>query len=608
MHNALFLNELVANICSYVDKQADLAALARTCSDFHEPAIQFLWANLSTLVPLLMTLPHDAWEVDRYCSRIKILRRLLPKDWNRFLKYSRHVQTLGQIRAGPRSVYIDIGTSKCFEQLCAMRPVKTLLPKLRIFTWSQMEHADAELPTSLSMLGTRLTEVDIEFPQTEHSDSDDFGDSLNEDGAQGRGQSELEMVIPRSLLMLTKHAPNLRHFLLITPQNCDDSADIIAALSSTIGAFRRLKFFICNTIPLNEAGIEALASLPDLASCKILLQENPVWPADKSLTNTFRRLKWLTITGSTIAVVSVANVMVFPKVKNLDLHIVDHPDAQTAAGFLPALRRGFSPSELRYLCVSCSCSDSPSEALTQPESIVLDPSGLYALLDFTELRSFWFSPVWAYNLEDVDVLAVARAWPRLMDFALRTKHAPYFKPYLRTSLRSLAHLAAHCPELRSIYLNVDATVGFIQHRSPVAEYILQDPELYGDLPADPGPPINVKTYSPPRAGGRTVRSASRVIQLDVGYSKIEPVLFEAVTEFLAAVFPEVSSVGETPHRLELTHNEQEIEYRRCWETVSLCVGLMHHGRMDERRRWRYPAAPVLEMEGDRQSDEDSGDE
>ncbi|KAI0647905.1 hypothetical protein C8Q79DRAFT_538646 [Trametes meyenii] len=66
MYKALFVNELVANICSYVDKRADLAALARTCSGFREPAIHFLWENLYTLAPLLRTLPRDAYGVDKY--------------------------------------------------------------------------------------------------------------------------------------------------------------------------------------------------------------------------------------------------------------------------------------------------------------------------------------------------------------------------------------------------------------------------------------------------------------------------------------------------------------------------------------------------------------
>ncbi len=33
--------------------------LARTCSQFHEPAISVLWQSLNNIVPLLYTLPSD---------------------------------------------------------------------------------------------------------------------------------------------------------------------------------------------------------------------------------------------------------------------------------------------------------------------------------------------------------------------------------------------------------------------------------------------------------------------------------------------------------------------------------------------------------------------
>ncbi|KAI0647906.1 hypothetical protein C8Q79DRAFT_538507 [Trametes meyenii] len=165
-----------------------------------------------------------------------------------------------------------------------MRPVKTLPPKLRFLRWSEDNHGDADLPIFLSTLGSKLTEVDIEFLKT--------GDSLSdEDDTREIGRNGYERAITPSIFMPMKHAPNLCHLRLTTGRTCDDAADIIATLSSTIGAFRRLRFFICKTIPLNEAGVEALASLPDLSSCKILLQDNLVWPADKSPANTCRLLK-----------------------------------------------------------------------------------------------------------------------------------------------------------------------------------------------------------------------------------------------------------------------------------------------------------------------------
>lgn len=42
-----------------------LAALARTCRTFHDPALDILWYELSSLLPLLSTLPPDLCVITR---------------------------------------------------------------------------------------------------------------------------------------------------------------------------------------------------------------------------------------------------------------------------------------------------------------------------------------------------------------------------------------------------------------------------------------------------------------------------------------------------------------------------------------------------------------
>jgi hypothetical protein len=38
-------------------------ALLRTSTMFYEPALDMLWSNLDTMVPLVMCLPRDAWKI-----------------------------------------------------------------------------------------------------------------------------------------------------------------------------------------------------------------------------------------------------------------------------------------------------------------------------------------------------------------------------------------------------------------------------------------------------------------------------------------------------------------------------------------------------------------
>ena len=47
---------------SYTDINQTVAALARTCKTFSEPALDGLWHSLLTIGPLLRTFPEDVWQ------------------------------------------------------------------------------------------------------------------------------------------------------------------------------------------------------------------------------------------------------------------------------------------------------------------------------------------------------------------------------------------------------------------------------------------------------------------------------------------------------------------------------------------------------------------
>ena len=69
MHRALFIREILFHICSALDRdcKADLAALARTCQTFKEPALDVLWEHLSGLSPLARCLP-EVCKFNRVCA------------------------------------------------------------------------------------------------------------------------------------------------------------------------------------------------------------------------------------------------------------------------------------------------------------------------------------------------------------------------------------------------------------------------------------------------------------------------------------------------------------------------------------------------------------
>jgi len=72
MHYCLHIEEILASIFEFVhcnvpslshDKRSVLA-LVKTCRTFSLPARRVLWKNLSSPIPLLLTMPRDLWHVE----------------------------------------------------------------------------------------------------------------------------------------------------------------------------------------------------------------------------------------------------------------------------------------------------------------------------------------------------------------------------------------------------------------------------------------------------------------------------------------------------------------------------------------------------------------
>ena len=78
MHHALYIEEILLSIFSYcytiVSRwpprptrrqrwyaNVNLAALARTCRTFKEPALDMIWGELDDLTPLVRCLPETSW-------------------------------------------------------------------------------------------------------------------------------------------------------------------------------------------------------------------------------------------------------------------------------------------------------------------------------------------------------------------------------------------------------------------------------------------------------------------------------------------------------------------------------------------------------------------
>ncbi|KAJ7605654.1 hypothetical protein FB45DRAFT_692084, partial [Roridomyces roridus] len=161
MHPCLRIAEIVDLIFEEL-KECDLtrnrtlAALARTCRGFHEPALDVLWSEQCTLRHVLKCLPSNLWEEIPGKSGKTVLVRLRlgessssmtlqritgtiqAKDWDRPMFFARRIQTLSLDRYVDKESFPDVTV---LEAISAGFPQDYLFPNLRTLRWRPDQHA-----------------------------------------------------------------------------------------------------------------------------------------------------------------------------------------------------------------------------------------------------------------------------------------------------------------------------------------------------------------------------------------------------------------------------------------------------------------------------------
>ncbi|EIW79837.1 hypothetical protein CONPUDRAFT_138035 [Coniophora puteana RWD-64-598 SS2] len=84
MHACLEVAEMRAAICNNVADPPALLALAMTCRDFRDPALDELYYEIHSLAHLLMCMPRDLWAIETTENHGRLLlfrRAMLRRDW-----------------------------------------------------------------------------------------------------------------------------------------------------------------------------------------------------------------------------------------------------------------------------------------------------------------------------------------------------------------------------------------------------------------------------------------------------------------------------------------------------------------------------------------------
>ncbi|KIJ08723.1 hypothetical protein PAXINDRAFT_120203, partial [Paxillus involutus ATCC 200175] len=137
MHRCLQITEILLEIFEVVftskNRYPDLAGLARTCRSFSEPALDRLWHNQPSLLPLVMCFPRDILAFSDYnhvaILTVKFTKAPSVQDWERPSVYAKRIRTIMiDSSRGIDKCELDASVLKTLLQSCPSTP---LLPNLR---------------------------------------------------------------------------------------------------------------------------------------------------------------------------------------------------------------------------------------------------------------------------------------------------------------------------------------------------------------------------------------------------------------------------------------------------------------------------------------------
>ncbi|KAJ6483516.1 hypothetical protein C8R47DRAFT_1132468 [Mycena vitilis] len=435
MHRSLQIPEVVALIfretVPHIEREsrfmldsrtsARLATLARTCKAFSSPALDLLWRNQRSLLPLLRCMPDGVWDKDdSECLR----RPIVPTDWERPLAYSHRVKSFK---------YEDEiwGHSlEFFETLRLCFPGEHLFPNLESLEWVASSEPASIIYAHL-FLGSHLTLLTLGY---------------------------LASAAHLSFLStITARCPLLTEVEIVFTDEMQLSGQF-QSLSLLVRSLSRLEKLIVPS--LDRAALDHLAQLPAFESLTLtnqVLTSAPV-PTNPSTDHPFATLESLDITGTTVeALIAIIPLLTHAPMNDLVATFPTLPASHLISQFYAdlATRCSHTHASLSVLRLGRQTHVDNIPDATQSAVNVVNGALLRPLFVFSNLTFVTLSAPVGFDIDDALIADMARSWPNIEALEL---HASDFAPVpSRLTLSSLQLLARHCPCLRTLHLCLDAS-------------------------------------------------------------------------------------------------------------------------------------------------------
>ncbi|KAJ6477896.1 hypothetical protein C8R47DRAFT_644146 [Mycena vitilis] len=428
MHRCLQIVEILDMICLYLHPShgaecdlavvspdrlplvtSNLAAVARTCKIFQDPALDHLWKCVPLPILLTRCMPSDLWAVDTTPNAfprhtMRQLRPIYPSDWDRLRFYAPRVRRLW-------SPSFEWSLHKVFPVLNLAFP-NTVLHNLQSLTW---DHTEVDFHYIRIFLRPTLTKITLRF-------TSESGSSL--------------------LASLIETCPKLIDI------NISSGYFDLGPISHFVLGLQVVEAL--DVPALDQNALEHLSQLPTLKSLRLESPPNlvvsPMYPG-----LSFPALHNLCIaSGDMTPVVQILRLCTNVPLKLFSFTFFDFYTAAELCALLDAVSgRGICHSSLAELSVGSE--EDPLDDLTLH---ILTPDTICLLFCFPNLTYLSLDTALGFDFDDDMVSKMAHAWPRMETLQISARSPPRSP---RTTPACLQVLARHCPLLVKLTMAFDGT-------------------------------------------------------------------------------------------------------------------------------------------------------
>ncbi|KAF8555283.1 hypothetical protein OG21DRAFT_918015 [Imleria badia] len=440
MHHALQIQEIIMNIFCHFDRSgwrrpsSDVAALARTCRAFKEPALDVLWKRLVDTSPLARCLPeaaHYSVADERYSFK----RSLTQVEWSILRSYTRRIRFI--LAERDALDWESVGTF--------LNPPTTALLFPNVHTLYANGVTESHIRNFLTMPFPSLISLDVRYIA-----------------------KEAACVLQGSLESFSKFSPNIKRLSIYLRE-----PDITFSkfFSGYICQWRDLHTVDCCHIALDMDTLAHLSRMSALTWLECTLSATLLTSSSDSPLF-FPNLNHLILSSDFLDPISrLLSHTRLPVITNFTANIQNCPSKRDFSSFLANVQTSIIGCTIRKLELR-----QWSGALDGEDGRhVLNFEDLQRCMVFRNLRCIDLNLSWEVDLTDSELLALASAWPRLKHLVINTQWG--WNTLGGITPNGLLQLLQTCRSMSRVALAID-TRGYTEFRESPASLGLTLPRKF----------------------------------------------------------------------------------------------------------------------------------